>query len=241
KKEPIGKIDIHTLKSVGLPNPEYNSMPNCFCIEFEQGKDLADIVGVYQKEGDYNETVVVEDSKKYARVKPKEELLLKKEVMVNNGGGSNSNVNSNNTLYSSKKEDLNELTNEEKKEEKEEKVVEKEGKEEMEQDASAEVKEALQESEKKDETLNSLDNVAINVDTIEDIIKNITIDVNKEPDETNLSNNTLHQQQQEKIPYYEWINRVVTKSSAFFYTDSAPKLNQWIKTIEESPCFQISK
>jgi len=221
-------------------------MPNCFCIEFEQGKDLADIVGVFQKEGDYNEVVEEEDTsvKKYARTKPKEELLLQKEIPVNNvASGSNSNVNSNNTLYSSKKEGLEEATSEEK-------VVKEENEEQQEQDASAGAKEEAEAEkideaainlDKKDETINSLDNVAINIDTIEDIIKNISIDINKEPNETNLSNNTLHSQNQEKIPYFEWINRVVTKSTAYFYTDSPPKLTQWIKQIEESPCFQITK
>jgi len=214
KKEPIGKIDIHTLKSIGLPAPEteYDCMPNCFCIEFEEGKDLADIVGVYQKEGDYNEKCENDNANnnKYERVKPKEELLLKKIEKVE-VGGSSSNVNSNNTLYSSK-----DNTEEGEKKEEEESPIEK------------------------DETFNSsLDNVGVNMDTIENMIKDISIDVNKDSSNVNLSNNTLHQQ--EKIPHYEWINRVVTKSSAYFYSDSPSKLTQWIKVIEESPCFQISK
>jgi hypothetical protein len=89
--------------------------------------------------------------------------------------------------------------------------------------------------DKKDETLNSLDNVAINLDTIENMIKNMEDHNN----DVGTSNNTLHQQ--EMIPHYEWINRVVTKSTAYFYTDSPSKLTQWMKIIEESPCFQISK
>jgi len=187
-------------------------MPNCFCIEFEEGKDLADIVGVYQKEGDYNEKCENDNANnnKYERVKPKEELLLKKIEKVE-VGGSSSNVNSNNTLYSSK-----DNTEEGEKKEEEESPIEK------------------------DETFNSsLDNVGVNMDTIENMIKDISIDVNKDSSNVNLSNNTLHQQ--EKIPHYEWINRVVTKSSAYFYSDSPSKLTQWIKVIEESPCFQISK
>jgi len=237
KKEPIGKIDIHTLKSVGLPNPEYNSMPNCFCIEFEEDKDLADIVGVYQKEGDYNEKDEEEEisNKKYERIKPKEELLLKKKEQIE-VDTSHSNINSNNTLYSSKKEELNEIV-----EEKEEKDVE---------ESSVIIKEDVEEDQpkvestgekKEGEAVNSLDNVAINIDTIENMIKNISIDVNSTPSEATNSNNTLHQQQCEKIPHYEWINRVVTKSTASFYADSAPKMSQWIKAIEESPCFQITK
>ncbi|ORX57104.1 hypothetical protein BCR36DRAFT_580522 [Piromyces finnis] len=228
KKEPIGKIDIHTLKSIGLPNPEYNSMPNCFCIEFEEGKDLADIVGVFQKEGDYNEEVVEEDTenKKYARIKPKEELLLKKEIKLD-ANENNSNVNSNNTLYSSKKENLNDSIIEE-----EEQISSKD---------NAEINGEKNETTEEKKEGNSLDNVAINMESIETIMKNISLDINKESNEAVNSNNTLHQQNQEKIPYYEWINRVVTKSSAYFYTDSYPKLNQWMKTIEESPCFQISK
>jgi len=239
KKEPIGKIDIHTLKSVGLPNPEFNSMPNCFCIEFEEGKDLADIVGVFQKEGDYNEKVVEEDTtnKKYARVKPKEELLLKKESNENQNG-SNSNVNSNNTLCSSKKEELCDLVEEKEEEEEQEQNASDEAKEEGEADA---IKEETAEEKNEEKVGNSLERVDINLDTIENLMKNIAVDVNKESEDTNLSNNTLHQQNLEKIPYYEWINRVVTKSYAYFYTDSYPKLNHWIKTIEESPCFQISK
>ncbi|ORX78682.1 hypothetical protein BCR32DRAFT_269936 [Anaeromyces robustus] len=249
KKEPIGKIDIHTLKSIGLPNPEYNSMPNCFCIEFEEGKDLADIVGVYQKEGDYNEKDEVEDIsvKKYERIKPKEELLLKKKNVVkpsetnintnNDISGSHSNINSNNTLYSGKK-DINDDIIEEKEEE-------------IEDSQSVIIKEDVE--EKKNNENNEVNNSINNVDTslsntIEDMIKNISIEVNGKPigeekddnnNDTSNSNSTLHQQ--EKIPHYEWINRVVTKSNAYFYTDSPSKLNKWINVIEESPCFQITK
>jgi len=201
-----------------VPESEYDCMPNCFCIEFEEDKDLADIVGVYQKEGDYNEKNEEEDinNNKYERVKPKEELLLKKieQIYVE---GSTSNVNSNNTLYSNNK-DEEEEGDEKKEEEEEEKET----------------------PIKKDETYsNSLDNVGVNIDTIEHMIKNISIDINKDKSDVNFSNNTLHQQ--ERIPHYEWINRVVTKSSAYFYTDSPSKLTQWINAIEGSPCFQISK
>eukprot|EP00833_Pecoramyces_ruminatium_P015268 jgi/Orpsp1_1/1189300/evm.model.d7180000070960.1 len=231
KKEPIGKIDIHTLKSVGLPNPEYNSMPNCFCIEFQDGKDLADIVGVYQKEGDYNEKNVeaeANNTKKYARIKPKEELLLKKEIVPSQEiSNSESNINSNNTLYSSKREGLDDEKKEEEGKENAIPSIEVQDGDAEEANDSSNLAE-----EKKDETLNSLDNVALNMDTIENMIKNISVDVNT-------SNNTLHQQ--EKIPHYEWINRVVTKSYAYFYTDSPSKLNQWMKMIEDSPCFQIEK
>jgi hypothetical protein len=240
KKEPIGKIDIHTLKSLGLPNPEFNSMPNCFCIEFKEGKDLSDIVGVFQKEGDYNEKISEEEQhqlkKKYARIKPKEELTLRKEEEV---GGHNtrtqnqSNINSNNTLYSSKHDGINDKEKKEKEEEEEKKK--KEAEEEEKEEEKLNISASGITDDKKDETLNSLDNVAINLDTIENMIKNMEDHNN----DVGTSNNTLHQQ--EMIPHYEWINRVVTKSTAYFYTDSPSKLTQWMKIIEESPCFQISK
>jgi len=228
RKEPIGKIDIHTLKSIGLPAPEseYDCMPNCFCIEFEEGKDLADIVGVYQKEGDYNEKNEEENvsNNKYERVKPKEELLLKKIERVE-VSGSNSNVNSNNTLYSSKKEGLDDQA-----------IKEEEEKKEVEGDDEKSVAEKTEGGEGYTKDLNNVD---INIDTIENMIKNISIDVNSSNSNVDLSTSTLHHQ--EKIPHYEWINRVVTKSSAYFYSDSPSKLTQWIKAIEESPCFQITK
>jgi len=139
--------------------------------------------------------------------------------------GSNSNVNSNNTLYSSKKEGLDDQA-----------IKEEEEKKEVEGDDEKSVAEKTEGGEGYTKDLNNVD---INIDTIENMIKNISIDVNSSNSNVDLSTSTLHHQ--EKIPHYEWINRVVTKSSAYFYSDSPSKLTQWIKAIEESPCFQITK
>jgi hypothetical protein len=227
RKEPLGKIDIHTLKYIDLPNPEFNSMPNCFFMEFLEDKDLTDIVGVYQKEGDYNEKDSDEElnQNKYARIKPKEELLLKKEILNSQQdvSNSNSNINSNNTLYSSNNDGLNESNDKEENKISKFKIIPSIIVND-EEEIFTPVNNIME--DKKDETLNSLDDVAVNIDTIENMIKNMDIKNNVDS-----SNNTLHQQQ-EKIPFFEWINRVVTKSTAYFYADSPSKLTQWMKIIE---------
>ena len=176
-------------------------MPNCFCIEFEEGKDLADIVGVYQKEGDYNEKDEEENvnNNKYERVKPKEELLLKKIEQVEISG-SNSNVNSNNTLYSSKKEGLDEQpikeeVNEEKAEGEEGEKKEEEGEKKEEEGEEKSVGEKTEGGEGYNKDLNKVD---INIDTIENMIKNISIDVNNSNSNVELSTSTLHHQEKKK-------------------------------------------
>jgi len=169
-------------------------MPNCFCIEFEEGKDLADIVGVYQKEGDYNEKDEEENvnNNKYERVKPKEELLLKKIEQVEISG-SNSNVNSNNTLYSSKKEGLDEQPIKE--EVNEEKAEGEEGEKKEEEGEEKSVGEKTEGGEGYNKDLNKVD---INIDTIENMIKNISIDVNNSNSNVELSTSTLHHQEKKK-------------------------------------------